>query len=86
MTSSDVLYPATEDLEDSIREVLEAGGYGDEADDLVVTMKNYIGYVNVTRVANCRGSQDECFGGRSDYTPDDLGQTWRLWQYQVCTQ
>jgi hypothetical protein len=84
MTAEEVVYPATEALDSSVKEVLALGGYGDE---LATTFKNYIGYVNLTRVSTCRGRpQDSCFGGRTNYEADDLTQTWRLWPYQVCTQ
>ncbi|KAM0322051.1 hypothetical protein ACHAQA_009794, partial [Verticillium albo-atrum] len=87
MTSTEVLYPATNALKQTIGEILTIGGYEDEIEDLTVTMQNYIGYVNLTRVSSCRGRpQDSCFGGRTDYSPDDLAQTWRLWPYQVCTE
>lgn len=87
MTATEVLYPATDALDSSVQEILRLGGYEDEIDDFAVTMKNYIGYVNLTRVSTCRGRpQDACFGGRTNYTADDLDQTWRLWPYQVCTQ
>ncbi|KAF3352716.1 Putative beta-galactosidase A [Verticillium dahliae VDG1] len=87
MTSTEVLYPATNELKDSIKSILVTGGYQDEIDALTLTMQNYIGYVNLTRVSTCRGRpQDSCFGGRTDFSTDDLNQVWRLWQYQVCTE
>ncbi|KAI0358821.1 peptidase S28 [Trametes cingulata] len=52
---------------------------------------NYAKYINRTYVASCRppNTQDECFGtitAKDSYLATDLSQTWRLWQFQVCTQ
>ncbi|KAI0084544.1 peptidase S28 [Irpex rosettiformis] len=51
---------------------------------------NYASYINRTTASRCpQGtSQDECFGtfNPADFTQSDLSQTWRTWQFQVCTQ
>ncbi|KAK7690876.1 hypothetical protein QCA50_005978 [Cerrena zonata] len=51
---------------------------------------NYASYINKTFVPSCRGSQtqDDCFGSFDPtiYQATDLSQTWRLWDFQVCTQ
>ncbi|KAI0804685.1 peptidase S28 [Irpex lacteus] len=51
---------------------------------------NYASYVTRTIASQCpQGtSQDECFGSfnPADYSQTDLSQTWRLWNFQVCTQ
>ncbi|KAK2046182.1 serine carboxypeptidase S28 [Colletotrichum somersetense] len=88
LTSDEVIWPATETLDPTLRYLLEVGGYEDELDELIPRFKNHIGYVNLTRVSNCRRTQDECFGSGSeeDYADDDLNADWRLWPYQYCTQ
>ncbi|EJT78163.1 hypothetical protein GGTG_03265 [Gaeumannomyces tritici R3-111a-1] len=91
ITSDTLVYPQTERLTPAVRRLLEEGGYGDEVDRLAPRMLNYIGFVNLTEVAPCarRGqTQESCFGNRNlgDYKDDDITQTWRSWEYQVCTQ
>ncbi|KAI0070419.1 peptidase S28 [Panus rudis PR-1116 ss-1] len=50
----------------------------------------YGSYINRTLAARCRApdTQDDCFGSfdPKQYQVYDLSQTWRLWQFQVCTQ
>ncbi|KAL3293618.1 serine carboxypeptidase s28 [Colletotrichum asianum] len=89
MTSDEVYWPGTESLDGAVRELLAIGGYESEVEELATRFKNYIGYVNFTTVASCRGQdQDDCFGSGDDdaYSADDLRQTWRLWSWQYCTQ
>ncbi|KAF6830303.1 serine carboxypeptidase s28 [Colletotrichum musicola] len=90
MTSDEVIWPATERLDCTIRKLLAVGGYEAEVDELATRFKNYVGHVNFTRVSSCNGgrTQDECFGPWPDerYTLDNLQQTWRLWPWQYCTQ
>ncbi|KAI0761167.1 peptidase S28 [Trametes elegans] len=48
-------------------------------------------YINQTYSDSCRPpqTQDDCFGTlpvKEIYLATDLSQTWRLWQFQVCTQ
>ncbi|KZL74215.1 serine carboxypeptidase S28 [Colletotrichum tofieldiae] len=88
MTSDQTIWPATEKLDSTLRYLLEAGGYEAEIEELIPRFKNYVGYVNFTRVSTCRQTQDECFGAGSDevYAADDLNASWRLWSYQYCTQ
>lgn len=88
VSSDAVLYPATEARRASVEELLAVGGYEDELETLANRFLNYIGYVNLTSVSRCRGSQDACFSTHDSafYARDDITQSWRLWQYQVCTQ
>ncbi|KAI0884205.1 peptidase S28 [Annulohypoxylon maeteangense] len=88
VSSDSVLFPGTEERRASIEELIKVGGYEDELDTLANRFLNYIGYVNQTSVAGCSGSQDACFTTHDAgfYANDDITQTWRLWQYQVCTQ
>ncbi|KAI1458953.1 peptidase S28 [Annulohypoxylon moriforme] len=88
VSSDSVLFPGTEERRASVEELIKVGGYEDELDTLANRFLNYIGYVNQTSVASCSGSQDACFSTHDAafYANDDITQTWRLWQYQVCTQ
>ncbi|KAI1371380.1 peptidase S28 [Hypoxylon crocopeplum] len=88
VSSDSVLYPATEARRASVEELIKVGGYEDELETLANRFLNYIGYVNMTSVSRCRGSQDGCYSTHdsSFYAQDDITQSWRLWQYQVCTQ
>ncbi|KAI1474070.1 peptidase S28 [Daldinia eschscholtzii] len=88
VSSDDVLYPGTEARRESVEELIKVGGYEDELETLANRFLNYIGYVNQTSVARCAGDQDACFTTYDPefYARDDISQTWRLWQYQVCTQ
>lgn len=87
ISSTALLYPSAVDVESEARELVEAGGYGDEADTLTNQLLNYVGYVNLTAVQSCRNSsQDSCFSNYDQpfYQQSDLKQTWRLWSYQYC--
>ncbi|OCH94429.1 peptidase S28 [Obba rivulosa] len=50
----------------------------------------YATYINQQWASSCTppSTQDDCFGtfNASQYQVYDLSQTWRLWQFQVCTQ
>ncbi|KAI1080795.1 peptidase S28 [Whalleya microplaca] len=88
VSSNSVLYPGTEERRASVEDLITTGGYEEELDTLANRMLNYIGYVNLTSVSSCAKTQDECFTTHDTafYSNDDISQTWRLWQYQVCTQ
>lgn len=88
VSADTVLYPATEARRASVEELITLGGYEEEVETLANRFLNYIGYVNLTSVSRCRGSQDSCYSTHDSdfYLKDDLTQSWRLWQYQVCTQ
>ncbi|RDX51519.1 peptidase S28 [Lentinus brumalis] len=50
---------------------------------------NYAKYINRTSSSCPIAQQDECFGtitNKEFYEQTDLSQTWRLWNFQVCTQ
>ncbi|EIW65216.1 peptidase S28 [Trametes versicolor FP-101664 SS1] len=52
---------------------------------------NYATYINRTISRECQPpqNQDECFGtitAPDQFKATDLSQTWRLWDFQVCTQ
>ncbi|KAI1764640.1 peptidase S28 [Hypoxylon sp. FL1150] len=88
VSNDSVLYPATEARRESVKELITVGGYKDELETLSNRFLNYIGYVNSTSVSRCTGDQDACYSTHDSafYAQDDITQTWRLWQYQVCTQ
>ncbi|KAI1097323.1 peptidase S28 [Jackrogersella minutella] len=88
VSSDSVLFPATEARRASVEDLIKVGGYEAELDTLATRFLNYIGYVNMTSVSRCSGSQDACYSTHDSefYSQFDLAQTWRLWEYQVCTQ
>jgi len=88
ITTDSILYPETKGLASMVGNLIQVGGYKKELKTLTTRMLNYIGYLNITTISGCVGSQDDCF---SAYQPDvlrqdDISQTWRSWPYQVCTQ
>lgn len=80
-------YPSLEGRRTKVEELIVAAGYEEELQPLTDRFLNYIGTLGRT-VAQCEGDQDQCFGttNATFYAQDDLSQTWRLWQYQVCTE
>lgn len=91
ISSTDVLYPATEAKRKTATQLLSAGGY-QAKEDLVNQLLNYIGYINSSVVERCSSSgqtQDECFTNRNAtyYEQDSIDQQgWRSWAYQYCTE
>ncbi|KAI6476045.1 hypothetical protein MCOR17_001328 [Pyricularia oryzae] len=89
VSSDAVLYPATAAKRDAVRDIITEAGYGDELDVLETRMLNYIGYVNLTTVSRCTArDKSTCFDSYNpaSYQSATLRDTWRLWQYQVCTE
>lgn len=89
LTSSKVLYPATNVLKSQIQSTLRLAGYGKQLNNLTVPFQNYIGYVNETIIQPCLpDSLDECYTthNKTYYAQDDLAQSWRSWPYQYCHQ
>jgi hypothetical protein len=90
ISSTDVLYPATEAKRHTAGKLLRAGGYKPE-EPLVNQLLNYIGYINQTVVSQCSSSytQDACFSNHNAtyYEQDSISQQgWRSWAYQYCTE
>lgn len=91
ISSTDVIYPATESKRQVASQLLSAGGY-QAKEDLVTQLLNYIGYINSTVVTRCSTTsqtQDQCFTNRNAtfYEQDTIDQqTWRSWAYQYCTE
>ncbi|KAI0670867.1 peptidase S28 [Trametes maxima] len=54
-----------------------------------VPVYNYARYIKENYVTQCtEGSVEDCFGTFNDgqFQTTDLGDTWRLWLFQVCTE
>ncbi|KAE8454192.1 hypothetical protein EG329_005117 [Mollisiaceae sp. DMI_Dod_QoI] len=88
ITSDDIIYPDTENLTDTVQDLLTIGGYKDEVSDLTTPLLNWIGWLAQYTVSSCTGSQDSCFSQHNAtfYEQDDITQDWRSWPYQFCTQ
>ncbi|KAK3694153.1 serine carboxypeptidase S28-domain-containing protein [Podospora appendiculata] len=88
VSSTKLLFPGAARLSSEVKDLITAGGYGDEVDTLANQMLNYIGYVNATVVSGCKGNQDACFTNFNStfYQQDGLDQDWRAWPYQYCTE
>jgi len=68
-----------------VEELLAAGGYIDEVDVLTNRTLNWISWIYRTLGRSC-GSDCSSITDDSTVTAVDHSQTWRLWQYQVCTE
>lgn len=80
-------FPKLESKRKDVEELIKVAGWGAELKPLTDRFLNYIGSLSAT-VESCTTTQDECFGTDNVkfYANDDLSQTWRLWNYQVCTE
>lgn len=91
-TSESLLYSGTTgDKLDKAVELITTAGYGNESSELSKQILNYVGWLNQTLLWPCLGqgqSADSCFSSHDAafYEQDDLAQSWRLWEYQVCTE
>jgi hypothetical protein len=81
-------YPDLEGRRETVKELITVAGYEDELDPLTDRMLNYIGTLGRTVAACTEEDQNQCFATRNvTFTAqDDWSQTWRLWNYQVCTE
>ncbi|KAJ9138467.1 Peptidase S28 [Pleurostoma richardsiae] len=91
ISSTTLLYPNVESLTAEAAELIDVGGWGNESQTLVPQLLNYIGYINETSVSRCAQSnqtQDECYTNYDSdfYRQDDIGQDWRSWPWQYCTE
>jgi hypothetical protein len=91
ITSTELLYPATEDLRDRVEDIIDASNRVQPDDALVTSMLNWIGFVNGTVVQPCAAknkTQDQCYGSTNAtfFQQTDLSQIWRTWTWQYCTQ
>ncbi|KXJ92662.1 peptidase S28 [Microdochium bolleyi] len=89
ISSDKVIHNNTEAKRETAKELLVAGGYADEADVLTNRLLNWIGWLYRTIGFRCvEGDDESCFGTADAKTlaAADHSQTWRLWQYQVCTE
>lgn len=88
VSSPELKYPATEELRDSVNELLNVAGYGKQVKTLSNYFLNYVGYY-APYAERCKSEdQDQCYGtyNASFYKQDNIRQSWRLWPYQYCTQ
>jgi hypothetical protein len=91
LTSTTVLYPATESLRTTAAHLISQGGYKANA-TLTTQFLNYMGYINMTVAQPCvseNSTLDECYNQHdpSIYTATDYAsQSWRSWAYQYCTE
>ncbi|KAL9053998.1 MAG: hypothetical protein Q9162_004404 [Coniocarpon cinnabarinum] len=80
------------DRTESAQQLLTAGGYGDQLDELTTPLLNMAGFINQSQSVDCTsGGQtlDQCWGTHNltYYQQDDLDQSsWRSWPYMYCTQ
>lgn len=93
ITSPRVLYPETEKLRRAVSVLTYASRRVQyPSSELVNGMLNWIGYLNLTKVAPCaeqNQTSEECFGSNDTSDNDNTSSfksVWRKWGYQVCTQ
>jgi hypothetical protein len=89
VSNDTIIYPFTEPFRATVEELIIIGGWGNETDTLINKTLNYVGFIRNNTVKNCHNEdQNKCFGNdyMEPFTQDDLNQTWRSWDYQVCTQ
>ncbi|KAF2769483.1 hypothetical protein EJ03DRAFT_292874 [Teratosphaeria nubilosa] len=88
ITSTQVLYPATESVRSDAAYLIGQGGYSANT-SLTTQMLNMIGYYNLTEASTCGKTQDECFGTHNYTTYQDYSlSNWNSlsWPYQYCTE
>jgi hypothetical protein len=89
ISSTDVLYPATEAKRKTASHLLKAGGYKPK-EALVNQLLNYIGYINSTSVSRCDDyNQDSCYSQHNATFYEDVSISsygTRSWAYQYCTE
>ncbi|TAQ86073.1 hypothetical protein B7494_g5611 [Chlorociboria aeruginascens] len=88
LTSTEVIWPQTEELTSTVQDLLTKGGYGDEVGNLTTATLNMIGWLAWYIIDDCEGSQDSCFSNHNEafYAEDDINASWRSWPYQYCTE
>ncbi|KAH9219793.1 putative serine protease K12H4.7 [Leptodontidium sp. 2 PMI_412] len=88
LTSTELVYPTSKGLIDTVQDIIKKGGYESEIGKLTTPILNWIGWLAQYAVDDCEGSQDTCFGTHNitHYEQDDITQDWRSWPYQYCTQ
>lgn len=86
ISSDEVLASNTESKRAIVEELLAAGGYIDEVDVLTNRTLNWIGWIYRTFGRSCGSDCSSITADDSTVTAVDHSQTWRLWQYQVCTE
>lgn len=91
ISSTKVLYNATESLRSTAQYLIDQSGYPCNK-SLVNQFLNYVGYVNLTAVQPCisdGSSLDDCYMNDNPafYEQNSQDQwSWRSWAYQYCTE
>ncbi|PBP17199.1 hypothetical protein BUE80_DR012130 [Diplocarpon rosae] len=87
ITSSRVLHGSTQRLRSTLTDLIKVGGYGSEVGQMSTPLLNWIGWLANFAKA-CPDTLDNCYSlhDRPMYKLHDLGQIWRPWFYQVCTE
>lgn len=92
LNSNEILFASTRHKLPAVRELISAGGYKKESQDLENRMLNYAGYVRAyvrddLRTSCKNKSVVECYSSRGQNDRIDLDQGMeRSWGYQTCTQ
>ena len=89
LTNDSVVYDFMEEKREEALALLEAGGYGDEADALVNRTLNWIGETGkfgATLAADCGGPVEECLSTASVQETAEGVEEWKSWPWQYCTQ
>ena len=91
ITSTKVLYPATERKRSTVEKLIEESECADDTN--INLILNVIGYTNLTQVAPAAAAnytQDEAFGESHNVTYNSLTSIedadWKSWPYQYCTE
>lgn len=83
ITSSSVLYPNTDVVADSVKELIRVAGYDAENTTLLTGVLNYAGYSNATSLPQASADKAE----DKDNSPQSLTRSSTTsWNYQVCTE
>ena len=91
ISSTDVLYNNTNQTAVA-QQLLTAGGYGNETDELTNPLLNMMAWINTNVAEACTSggsTLDQCYSTHNltYYQQDDLAQEeWRSWPYMYCTQ
>lgn len=92
ITSNSIQYNDTNTTAESVTDLIEAGGWGNESSTLVNRMINFIGFTKEYFIDPCDGETlDQCWGSHnasaSKYTDKSLSNYDSLsWAYQYCTE
>lgn len=91
ITSTSLINNATANATLTVRQLLSAGGYGNQTSTLTTPMLNFINYIQenyVTPVLQANSTLDQQYSTHNQtfYDQDGLSASWRSWPYQYCSQ